>query len=627
MQFSWRRLLLGDPIPRKNLDEQAISKVKALPILSSDALSSVAYATGEILTVLVLAGTTALSKMPHIAILISLLILIVAVSYRQAIHAYPKGGGAYTVARENFGVKMSLIAAGSLMIDYVLTVAVSVTAGVFSITSAFPILASHVVALSVIAVIIITWMNLRGVQESATAFMAPTYLFVAFTLLMIGVGIFRYFTHSFHPVQYTPTSDFFSYEGTAPLTTLLILRAFSSGCSAMTGIEAISNSVSVFQKPAAENAEKTLLYLAMLLITLFLGVSFLAFGLHIVPLNDQSVLSQMGHAIFGNGFLYYGLQVSTCLILLLAANTSFTGFPRLASLISRDGYLPRPLQALGDRLAFSNGIMILALLAIILIVLFDANTHKLIPLYSVGVFLAFTICQAGLIKVWWRRRKKGWIFKLSINTFGAIATGIAVLVILDSKFTEGAWLFIVAMPIIMLMFYKIYQHYQTSDREMKVSYAELTREDEMATVVKPNAPKVVVPLSKIHKGTLAALEFAFSLSDDVTAISIDIGEGDAAKLRKAWENCGFSDEQLVILKSPYLSVIEPLITRIRRIDLTNPEAGLAIVVMPKALPAKWWQNLLHNHHTFMLRHALYELGRTEYKGQARIIVEVPYQLH
>jgi len=278
-------------------------------------------------------------------------------------------------------------------------------------------------------------------------------------------------------------------------------------------------------------------------------------------------------------------------------------------------------------LAFSNGIMILALLAIILIVLFDANTHKLIPLYSVGVFLAFTICQAGLIKVWWRRRKKGWIFKLSINTFGAIATGIAVLVILDSKFTEGAWLFIVAMPIIMLMFYKIYQHYQTSDREMKVSYAELTREDEMATVVKPNAPKVVVPLSKIHKGTLAALEFAFSLSDDVTAISIDIGEGDAAKLRKAWENCGFSDEQLVILKSPYLSVIEPLITRIRRIDLTNPEAGLAIVVMPKALPAKWWQNLLHNHHTFMLRHALYELGRTEYKGQARIIVEVPYQLH
>lgn len=617
-----RRLLLGNPIPNHQQQSHKLGKIKALAIFSSDALSSVAYATEEMLNVLIAAGVTALSYSLHISIFISVLIIIVGVSYRQAIKAYPRGGGAYTVARENLGRGLSLIAAAALLIDYILTVAVSVTAGVRALCSAFPILLPHAVILSVIAVILIAWMNLRGTREAGTIFAIPTYLFVGFVLLLIGIGAVRYLAGDLQPINYQDTPNLIPVHTGVALSSLLILRAFSSGCSAMTGIEAVSNGVQAFEKPAAENAMKTLTCLMVLLVILFMGTAFLAVGLHIRPSYQQSVLSQIGHALLGSGILYYGLQAATVLILLLAANTSFAGFPALASMISQDNYLPRQLKSIGDRLAFSNGIILLALIAIALIIAFNAETHALIPLYSIGVFIAFTLCQAGLVKAWFKKRSRSWWLKVVINGFGCLCTAIAVVIIAESKFTQGAWVILAALPIILWMFYKIHRHYKRTDRELAVSF-ELDRCEAIHHKI---APKVVVPVSKIHKGTLAALRFAKTLSDDVTALAIDVHSDRTTKLKTDWQTYKLPGK-LVVLESPYQSITDPLITRIRRMDKIEPERGLTIVVMPRSVPNKWWHQLLHNNRTFLLKLALTAMDRQENKGQTRLIIDVPYQLH
>ncbi len=617
------RIVFGDPIPKTQAEEQALSKKHALAIFSSDALSSVAYATGEILTVLIVAGVAALSMSLHIAIFIAILIVIVGVSYKQAIDAYPEGGGAYIVARENLGTFMGLLAAGALMLDYILTVAVSVSAGILAITSALPSLQSYAELLAIIAIIGIMWMNLRGMKESATAFMWPTYAFVVVILVMIGIGLYRYFTNDLAPVDYSHAIDLME-PITGVLTLTVILRAFSSGCSAMTGIEAVANGVMSFKQPRAKNASITLMILIVLLISMFLGISFLVANLELRPLTNQSLLSQVGHSIYGNGFFYYLLQTVTCLILLLAANTSFAGFPLLTSMISKDGFLPRQLQNIGDRLAFSNGIIALAIFACVLIIVFAANTSALIPLYSIGVFLAFTLCQAGLVRVWYSRRRhvKTWWVKAIINSFGCICTFIAVLVVVESKFFEGAWIIIVALPLLILMFYRIHHHYCLADQELSLSADTGLIE---TFLQKDFHSKVIVPISKLHKGTIAALNFARQISPDVTPVIININPDKTERLQKKWRDLNFPEE-LIVLESQYQSLTKPLIKFIRRRDLTEPERGLSVLVLPKAETTKLWHTLLHNQKTALLRWGLKSVSKTETKGQARVIVEVPYQL-
>ncbi|TNF69242.1 MAG: APC family permease [Gammaproteobacteria bacterium] len=619
------RLLFGNPIPKSKAEEEKLSKTKALPILASDALSSVAYATGEILTVLIAAGAAALVFSWQISIFIALLILVVGISYKQAIDAYPQGGGAYVVARENFGPKIGLIAAAALMIDYVLTVAVSISAGILAVTSAFPALGNHAVLFSLIAILLITWINLRGIRESASIFMLPTYLFIFMVLLLVLLGIIFMLTGYIHEFSYHSHNTHAIEQASKALTLTLILRAFSSGCSAMTGIEAVSNSVSAFKPDRAKNAAKTLMTLITLLIIMFIGIAYLALKLKVEPLSSESVLSQLGHHIFGDGIGYYLLQASTMLVLLLAANTSFTGFPLLASIISRDGYLPKQLQNVGDRLAFGNGIVILAVLAAILIIHYDANTSALIPLYAFGVFLAFTLCQAGLVRVWFERRKRVgfWWFRALINAFGCVCTFIALVVIIESKFLEGAWIVIVAMPILFYIFYKIKQHYTCVEKELSLS----TDEELLRSSLAPKThPKVIIPLSRLHKGTIAAVNFARSISDDITPVTVNVNQEETDKLLRMWKLLNIPEE-LIVVKSSYQSTIRPLIRAIHKTDKRDPEKGLAIIVLPNAQTNRFWQSLLHNQKTALLKFALRAISRTEHVGETRIIVEVPYQLH
>ncbi len=621
MDWNIRRLLVGRPINRNDISEQKVSVLQGLAIFSSDALSSVAYATEEMLQVLILAGIGALTFSTPIALAIVVLILIVGVSFRQAIQAYPNGGGAYVVARENLGKWASLIAAGALMIDYTLTVAVSVTAGIEAITSAFPSLFPYAIDLCILVVIVLTWMNIRGLRDSAKLLSLPTYLFILFMLVLIGVGFVKYLLGDLHPIVYSPT-----LHPTLMLHTigvLLILRAFSSGCSAMTGIEAVSNGVTAFKTPASRNAQTALVLLIILLAVMFMGTTILSHILMVKPELTQTVLSQVGHAIFSNSWAYYGLQLSTCLILLLAANTSFAGFPILASMISRDGYLPKQLQNVGDRFAFSNGIILLALLAIILIILFNADTNALIPLYSIGVFLAFTLCQAGLVIAWHRRREKSWFRKACVNGFGCLATAIASLVIIESKFMEGAWIVLVAMPILLYLFYRTSEHYLRINKLLTESL------DDMPPIhwgYPDNDDPVVVPVSKLHRGTFAALEFAHNLSRNVIALAIDTHSDRTQKLQEDWIKFKIPSE-LLVLESPYQSTIQPLVRRISRLDKCQRDLEhLTTVIVPKAIVRKWWHHLLHNQRTFLIRMALNHMSQQEFPGATRVFVEVPYYL-
>ena len=431
-----RQTFIGAPLPSAGILYERLNKIQALAVFSSDALSSVAYATEEILLVLVVAGTAALELSLPIAVAIVALLAIVATSYYQTIHGYPSGGGAYIVAYDNLGIWPGLTAAAALLIDYVLTVAVSITAGVAAFASAFPVLIPYRVELCLLAIALIAWANLRGVRESGTLFSIPTYGFILLFLTLIATGLIRLFSGTLpqnsDPVF--PTTG----EAAAALTLFLVLRAFASGCTALTGVEAISNGIPAFRRPEAENAGKTLIAMALLLGTMFLGISFLARSLAVVPVEQETIVSQIGRQIFGDGPLYLALQVATTLILVLAANTSFADFPRLAAILARDRYLPRQLTNLGDRLVFANGIVTLAILASVLIVLFGGLTHRLIPLYAVGVFLSFTLSQAGIVRHWHKLRGQGWPWKMAVNGLGTVATSVVLGIIVASKFVHGA---------------------------------------------------------------------------------------------------------------------------------------------------------------------------------------------
>ena len=617
MVTSIRHVLLGSPLPSAAEVHQRLSKAKALAIFSSDALSSVAYATEEILLVLVVAGTAALALSLPIAVVITTLLAIVAISYYQTIHGYPSGGGAYIVAHENLGVVPGLVAAAALLIDYVLTVAVSITAAALAVISAFPYLLPYRIELCLAAILVIAWGNLRGVRESGTMFAIPTYAFIAMTLTLIVLGLARLLLGNL----VSQAQEAVISRAVQPLTLFLVLRAFSSGCAALTGIEAISNGIPAFEKPEADNAGRTLIAMAVLLATMFMGITVLARYLHLVPVEHQSIVSQIGRAVFGYGPAYLALQAATALILALAANTSYAGFPRLAAILARDRYLPRQLSNLGDRLVFANGIVALAVLASLLVVLFGGQTHRLIPLYAVGVFLSFTLSQAGMVRHWQQVRGDRWRLKAIVNGVGASATCVVLFVLVISKFTGGAWIVISLIPAFVWLFRSIHDHYLTLAEQLSLQGMV---PEEWHDVDTEKRHKVVLPIAGVHRGTLKALHFARTLSADVTAVIVDVDPEESERVRERWRAWGH-DVPLVVLKSPFRSTIGPLLDYLDQVDQREPERGPAVVVLPEFVPAKWWQHLLHNQTAALLKTVLlYRRGRT---GRARVIIDVPYHLH
>lgn len=606
-RFSLRRLLIGRPLRTSQLVHQRLSKVKALAVFSSDALSSVAYATEEILLVLVTAGTAYLGWSLPITLAIIGLLIILTISYRQTIHSYPSGGGAYIVARENLGTAPGLVAGAALLIDYVLTVAVSISAGVAAITSAFPELLPHRVALALIVIAFITIANLRGVRESATIFAVPTYLFIFGILTLIATGIFRYITGTLPSATASLSPSSFLPGG---LSLFLLLRAFSSGCTALTGVEAISNGVPAFKEPEAKNASITLVWMATILATLFAGISFLAYVLKITPVHGQTVLSQIAGRVFGRNLFYYYIQASTAMILFLAANTSYADFPRLASLLARDGFLPRILAIRGDRLVFSNGIIALGTMASLLVVLFHGETHRLIPLYAVGVFLSFTLSQSGMVRHWVKLRHRGWRSHALINLTGAVATGIATVIIAALKFTHGAWMVILLIPTLVTVFRAIHRHYEESAAELAPT----------TTTYRRLKPIIIIPVATLNKVTVNAIEYAKSLSDNIRAVHISIDPEATAKLKQEWDKWNFGVELLVI-PSPYRAVLLPLIRYIERVHSKAGPDEQVTVLIPEFVTKRWWHYFLHNQTGLWIRTLL--LLRED---RDIVVTVVPYHL-
>ncbi len=614
-----RQFVIGSPLPTAEEVYQRLTKIKALAIFSSDALSSVAYASEEILLALVVAGSAALGASLPIALLIAGLLAIVATSYYQTIHGYPSGGGAYIVAYDNLGVWPGLTAAAALLIDYVLTVAVSITAGVAAVTSAFPGLLPFRVELCLLAVVFITWANLRGVRESGTLFAIPTYGFVFIALALIAVGLVRLATGALGAaaVQTTFTPE----NGLQPLTLFLLLRAFASGCTALTGVEAISNGIPAFRKPEAENAGKTLVAMVILLATMFLGITLLAHSLNVIPTEHETVVSQIGRQVFGDGLPYLALQATTAFILVLAANTSFADFPRLSAILAHDRYLPRQLTHLGDRLVFTNGIIMLSTLASILIVVFGGKTHRLIPLYAVGVFLSFTLSQTGMVRHWYSKGGRGWQWKAAVNGLGAVSTGVVLAVIVATKFLRGAWVVTLLIPLFVWIFRAIRQHYATVAEQLSL---EGLSPEKWKNLSMHKRLKVILLVSGVHRGTLAALRFARSISKDVTAVVIDVEPQVTARVREKWPLWGH-DVPLVVLESPYRSIVEPLLPYLDQVDAQDPERGVAVIVLPEFVPARWWHHLLHNQTALLLKMVLtYRRGQI---GKDRVVIDVPYHLH
>ncbi len=619
MSIDIRSLLLGSPLPTAAEAEQRLGKFKALAIFSSDALSSVAYATEEILLVLVLAGTGALQFSLPVSLAIAALLAIVASSYFQTVHGYPSGGGAYIVAYENLGLLPGLTAAAALLIDYVLTVAVSVTAGIAAVTSALPGLYPFRVELCILAISLTAWINLRGVKESGTLFAFPTYGFLLLTLALIVTGLVRMAGgHILSTLEATPHLPEAELQA---VTLWLVLRAFASGCTALTGVEAISNGVQAFKKPEARNAGITLIAMAVLLGAMFLGITALARALCVVPVENETVVSQIGRQVFGDGVLYGLLQAATMLILILAANTSFNGFPRLAAILAHDRFLPRQLTNLGDRLVFANGIAALAVLASILVVVFGGQTHRLIPLYAIGVFLSFTLSQAGMVRRWLKARSERWQWKAAVNGLGALATAIVLVVVVATKFIHGAWVVILLIPAFVWLFHVIKGHYVALAGQLSLDGQSPEKWKGLAT---GQRQKVVVPVSGMHRGTLAALRFARSMSRDVTAVMVDVEPERTARVKERWGSWG-QDVPLVVLESPYRSTVSPLLQFLEQVDQRNPERGLAVVVLPEFVPARWWHELLHNQTARLIKRALiYRRGQT---GRDRVVIDVPYHLH
>ncbi len=599
-----KRLFVGTPLPTAQSRHERLNKSTALAVFASDALSSVAYATEEILLVLVTAGTVALSYSLPIGVAIAILVAIVTSSYRQTIRAYPQGGGAYIVTKDNLGTTPALGAGAALLIDYVLTVAVSVAAGVAAMTSAFPVLFPYRVWLGLLVVAAIGVANLRGIRESGKIFAAPTYLFIASLSVMVGWGMFSALFHRLPETPYEPHP-----AGLEGIGLFLILRAFASGCTALTGVEAVSDGVPAFKPPESVNARVVLGWLGVILVTLFLGITYLAYDFGIVPRETETVVSQLARRIWGNGMLYYGIQAITMMILVLAANTSFADFPRLSYFLARDRFIPRQFGNQGDRLVYSNGILILSGLAMALLVIFRGDTHALIPLYAVGVFISFTLSQASMVRRWLRLREEGWWWRAWINGFGAAVTGLVMLTIAVTKFTHGAWIVVLLIPTLVAVFLIVHNHYEVVAQQLSLEGFE------------PPAPvttSVLVLVGDLHRGVVRAIAYAQSLSPNAKAVFVETDPDRTRRLEEKWGKWGMG-LPLIVLTSPYRSLLGPLIEYIDQLREKGGENHMVTIVLPEFIPARWWQQLLHNQTALLIKGAM--LFRRNVT-----VTDVPYHL-
>lgn len=596
-----RRTLIGRPLPTARAQHERLSKIVALPVFSSDALSSVAYASDEILIALFVAGTFATRHYAlYIAIAIASLLWILTISYRQTVMAYPSGGGAYIVARENLGSVPAQTAGAALLLDYILTVSVSVAAGVAAITSAFPHLAAHRTTLCVIAIALITVANLRGVRESGAIFAPPVYLFILTLLTLIAVGLYHY-AQSLHTgvplsAAYRPPVGVQPPAVLAPISIILLLHAFASGCSALTGVEAISNGVQAFRPPESRNAAATMLWMSLALGILFLGVTFLAQVIGVMPqANGETVISQIARTVMGGrNWFYFLVQSTTAVILVLAANTSFADFPRLSAILGIDGFVPRMFAGLGDRLVYANGIIALGVISSILVVIFRGDTHLLIPLYAVGVFVSFTLSQSGMVRRWFRLRTRAWARSAIINGIGAVTTLLVLTIIGWAKFVHGAWIVVVMIPLLVALFSGIHRHYRNVAAQLRLRPATPVPTAATQTVI------VLVP--GMHQGILPALSYARGIGDDVRGLYIEINPANTPRVREEWERWAMG-VPLVILESPYRSLVEPVLAYINEAKFERPN-HVVTVIIPEFVPRTLWGTALHNQSGLILKLAL-----------------------
>jgi amino acid transporter len=601
-----KRWLVGDPLKTAQAAHERLTKTLALAIFSSNAISSVAYATEEILLVLILAGTAAVAWSIPVSLAILFLVAVLTVSYRQIIYEYPEGGGAYIVARTNLGEVPALIAAAALMIDYVLTVAVSVAAGIAAITSAVPALFPHREALGLIAILFIVVMNLRGVRESGKFFAIPTYFAIGALSLMVVIGTVRSLVGSGPVAPPLPSADAAQLEG---LTLFLVLRSFAAGCSAVTGMEVISNGVKAFRYPESKNAATTMVWMSVILATLFMGISWLAYHYGILPKEDETVVSQLARLTFGTGTIYYMVQIGTMLLLVLAANSAFAGFPQLSSILARDGFMPHQMASFGDRLVFSNGILILGFFACLLLVIFRGDTHALIPLYAIGVFVSFTLSQAGMVLRWLRKKGSHWQTKLAINGVGAVTTGIATIIIASTKFMQGAWIVFVLVVLLIMMFRSIRSHYRAVAEQVSLSRD--------ARPPRPRRNIVIIPIGGVNRAVVRAVDYARSRGGDVRAVLVDVDKEETALVEIKWAQWGCG-VPLIVLPSPYRSILGALLQYIEEHLEKDPDCWITVVV-PEILPARWWQNILHNQRALLLKAALLFKDRV-------VLTDVPFHL-
>lgn len=605
-------ILIGSPLDTRALAHNRLNKIRALAAFSPDALSSIAYANQEIYLGLVIAGAAGLSLAWPIGVAIVGVLVIASLSYYQTIQAYPSGGGSYIVARENLGTLMGLIAAAALMIDYLLTAAVSLTAGVEAIASALPFLWPYREIIALVLLLVITIINLRGVEESGTAMSVPVYLFLFTYIPMIVYGLVRLVIEGPTPLAATappPSTNLYPF---------LVMHAFAAGCTALTGIEAISNGVQAFKEPVSKNAGRTLIVMAVLMAFLFLGSIGLTQAFAVVAGPDETILSALARKLMGTGIPYFLIQVSTMMILTVAANTAFAGFPRISAILAKDGFLPRQLTALGERLVYANGIIVLSAATGFLIVVFRGDTHLLIPLFAVGAFLAFTLSQGGMVLHWLRVKGRSWTAKMIANGVGALATGTTLIIIAISKFREGAWITILVIPLLVILFLRIRSHYSAVSEQLTLKG--------LPPSLKPlPPPRIIIPISGLHRGIFDAIAYAQSICKDITAVYVELDPGAGEKMRIQWQRW-FPDIKLAVVPSPYRAIVKPLLDFIEQADQQANDGQLASVILPEFVPAKWYQGLLHNQTAFILRTALLYRRREAVSQHQRVIIDIPYHL-
>lgn len=622
---SIQTMLLGRPLATADAPHQTIGKLIGLAVFSSDAMSSVAYGPQEMMLILAFAGAGALHLALPIVFAIAALLLILTFSYEQTIHAYPGGGGAYIVARDNLGELPAQTAGAALLTDYILTVAVSISSGVAQLVSAYPLLFPYRVWVAVSMILLIMVINLRGVKESGFTFAIPTYFFLVLMFATVIFGFIRYFTGNLGVVVNPPSMGI---DYIQPLSIFLILRAFANGTTSLTGVEAISNGITAFKEPRSTNAGRTLIWMSIILGSLLLGITFLSVHIHALPSESETIISQLVRTIYNGRGLFYILNISaTTVILIMAANTAFADFPRLGALHAGDGFLPRQLTFKGSRLVYSGGIVALALIASLLVIGFQASVTKLIPLYAIGVFLSFTLSQTGMAKRWWKaghlkkdeeivepgsivRFDKGWVHKMLINGLGALSTALVMTIFAVTKFKDGAWVVIILTPLLVTIFFSIHHHYKNLAKQLSL--------ENHPTPKRIIRNRVIMPVSGVHVGTVAALQFASTLSNDVTVVHISIDPKETQKIKDKWELWG-DGYRLVVLDSPYRLFLEPLLEYIDKISAIQAPNEIITIVVPQFIPKHWWTNLLHMRTAEPLRKALMHRKNI-------VITEVPYQV-